>query len=173
MRKFISFTPIVTAYGPKDPLTGHWLEKSVSNKSLRGCFRSSIWTEPCLKIFWSSLYKLQFFINSPSLYKSKGHPLPLTIDNGGKPHINKKYIWQTADHRGKPVCMLLPATSDGEQIGGEKLAVLLSPWQPLVKLFSPVSRPQTTKMGHGHTRYQSNSWVLHRLSNYSAVWGHK
>jgi hypothetical protein len=39
----------------------------------------------------------------------------------------------------------------GERAGGEKLAGLLSPWQPLVKLLSPGGRPHTTQIGHGRT----------------------
>jgi hypothetical protein len=73
--------------------------------------------------------------------------------------------WQAADQRkipvvdrkslGKLVCTFLLSSLVGEQIGGDKLAVLLSPWRPLVKLFSQGSRPHTTKIGHGHTGYQS------------------
>jgi hypothetical protein len=37
------------------------------------------------------------------------------------------------------------------------LAVLLSPWQPLVKLSSPGGRSHLIKFGHGHTGYQSKS----------------
>jgi hypothetical protein len=33
-------------------------------------------------------------------------------------------------------------------------------------LFSPGSRPHTTKIGRGHTRYQSKSWAPHQVSNY-------
>jgi hypothetical protein len=87
----------------------------------------------------------------------KCHPLPLTINNGGKPEIKGKDLWQTADHQEKPFCMFLPASPVGQQTGGKKLVVLLSPWQPLVKLFSPGSRPHTTKIGRVHTEYQSKS----------------
>jgi hypothetical protein len=47
--------------------------------------------------------------------------------------------------------MFLPASSVGEQTGDEKLADLLSLWEPVVKLFSPESRPDTTKIRLGHT----------------------
>jgi hypothetical protein len=33
-----------------------------------------------------------------------------TIDNSCKPQINRKYLWQTADLREKPVCMFLNAS---------------------------------------------------------------
>jgi hypothetical protein len=64
--------------------------------------------------------------------------------------------WQAADIWKKPlasrisleklVWTFLPASSVGEQKGGEELAVVLSPWQPLVKLLYPGGRPHTIKM---------------------------
>jgi hypothetical protein len=57
--------------------------------------------------------------------------------------------------RGRPQItgkkLSLPASPVGEQTGGEKLAVLLSPWQPLVKLFSPMSEFIQLKSGLGMT----------------------
>jgi hypothetical protein len=46
---------------------------------------------------------------------------------------------------------VFPASSWGEQAGGEKLTNLLSLWHPVVKLFSPGSRPDANKIGRGHT----------------------
>jgi hypothetical protein len=57
----------------------------------------------------------------------------------------------------KAVCICLLASPVGEQIGDEKLAVLLSPWQPLVKLSYPGGIQHTIKVGRGHTGYQSKS----------------
>jgi hypothetical protein len=51
--------------------------------------------------------------------------------------------------------MFLPASSLGAQTGGEKLAELLALRQPVVKLFSPGSRPDTTKIGRGHNGNES------------------
>jgi hypothetical protein len=72
-------------------------------------------------------------------------------DLGGKPQINGKDTWQTADHRENPVCTYLPAFPVGgadrrRKIGG----VILSTWPPLDILVSPRSRPHTTKIGRGH-----------------------
>jgi hypothetical protein len=39
------------------------------------------------------------FVMGCFVCESKFHPLPLTIDNGGKPQINGKDLWQTADYR--------------------------------------------------------------------------
>jgi hypothetical protein len=39
--------------------------------------------------------------------------VPHTKVNGGKPQINGKDLWQTADHRKKPVCTFLPASPAG------------------------------------------------------------
>jgi hypothetical protein len=72
-----------------------------------------------------------------------------TIDKGGKPQINVKGLWQTADHREKPVCTILPASPVGEQTGGEKLTVLQSPCQALVKLFSSGADRMKLKSGVG------------------------
>jgi hypothetical protein len=66
-------------------------------------------------------------------------------------------LWQAAHHKKKPVCTLLPASHVGEQTGSEKLAASLSPWQPLVKLFSQSGRPHTIKNGRGHTGNQLKS----------------
>jgi hypothetical protein len=52
------------------------------------------------------------------------------------------------------VCFL-PVSSVGEQAEGKKFADLLSIWQPVVKLFSPENRPDTTKIGRGHTGNES------------------
>jgi hypothetical protein len=41
------------------------------------------------------------------------------IDNGGKPQINGKNLWKTADHPEKPVCTFLTCLSCGEQTGGK------------------------------------------------------
>jgi hypothetical protein len=71
--------------------------------------------------------------------------------DSGRPRISVKSLWQTADNPKKPVCTFLPGSSVGEQTGGEKLADLLSLWQPVVKLFSPGSIPDTTKIGRGYT----------------------
>jgi hypothetical protein len=43
---------------------------------------------------------------------------PPTKDNGGKPQISGKDLWQTADHREKPVSTFLPASPAGEQNRG-------------------------------------------------------
>jgi hypothetical protein len=99
-------------------------------------------------------------------------PPPPPIDNGGKPQINGKALWQTADHSEKPVCTFLPASPVGEQTRGEKLAGLLFLWQPLVKFFSPMSRPYTIKIGRGHTGNESKRLTTHRVLNSSAEWGH-
>jgi hypothetical protein len=37
-----------------------------------------------------------------------------TLDIGGKPQINGKDLWQTADYQEKPVCTFLPASPVGE-----------------------------------------------------------
>jgi hypothetical protein len=77
--------------------------------------------------------------------------LSTTIHNGGKPQINGKDQWQPADHKIKPVYTFLPASHVEEQTRGEKLAALLFPWQPLVKvadhtaLKSGVSIPETVE----------------------------
>jgi hypothetical protein len=54
--------------------------------------------------------------------------------DGGRPKISVKSRWQAADQPKKPGWTFLPASSVGEQTGGEKLAGLRIPWQPLVKL---------------------------------------
>jgi hypothetical protein len=57
------------------------------------------------------------------------------MDKGRKPQINGKDLWYTADHRKKPVVRFyLPLLWGSMQTGGEKLAVILSPWQQLGKL---------------------------------------
>jgi hypothetical protein len=61
---------------------------------------------PYLKFVW-------FYKNSPSLYKSKFHPLLPTVDNGGKPQINGKDLWQTADHREKQLLSIFTCLSCG------------------------------------------------------------
>jgi hypothetical protein len=83
--------------------------------------------------------------------------LPPSVDDGGRPQIYGKSLWQAAHRKKKPVGILLSASHVGEQIGGEKLAALLSPWQPLVKLFSQNGRPHTIKNGCGHIGHQSKS----------------
>jgi hypothetical protein len=75
--------------------------------------------------------------------------LPQSIDDGGKPQISGKSLWQAAHHKKKPVCALLPVSHVGEQNGGEILAVLLSPWQSLGILLSQGGRQHTTKIGVG------------------------
>jgi hypothetical protein len=70
-----------------------------------------------------------------------------TADDGGKPQISGKSLWQAAHHKKKTCCTLLPASHVGEQTGGEKLVALLSLWQPLLKFLSQGGRPQTTKIG--------------------------
>jgi hypothetical protein len=105
-------------------------------------FQKSIWRDALSLQYEPLPYSIEKFIvplkvlkNLPSSYKSK---LILsfapTIDNDGKPQINGKDLWQIVDHREKPVCTFSPASPVGEQTGGEQLAGILSPWQPLVKL---------------------------------------
>jgi hypothetical protein len=60
-------------------------------------------------------------------------------------------LGQTGNHSIQPVSVCLPASPVGEQTAEEKLAALLSPSQPLDKLFSPGSSPHTTKVTRGHT----------------------
>jgi hypothetical protein len=82
----------------------------------------------------------------------------------GRRSLKKPVAGRTSQE--KPVCSLLPASHVGEQTGGEKLAALLSPCQPLVKLLSQGGRPHTLKIGVGipninhkvkpHTGYQIN-----------------
>jgi hypothetical protein len=55
------------------------------------------------------------------------------------------------------------------QGGIEKLAGFLSPRQPLVKLFSPGSWPDTSKIGRGHTGIETKSWAQHRILNSARV----
>jgi hypothetical protein len=68
---------------------------------------------------------------------------------------------------------ILPASPVAEQTAEEKLASLVIPWQPRDSLFSPGSRPHTTKIGRGHTENESQRWAKHRLPvlNSSAVRG--
>jgi hypothetical protein len=61
--------------------------------------------------------------------------MPPSIDDGGKPQISVKSLWQAAHHKKNPVCIRLPASQVEEQAGGEKFAPLLSLWQPLVNFF--------------------------------------
>jgi hypothetical protein len=63
---------------------------------------------------------------------------------------------QAADQAKKPVCTFLPVSSMGEKTRGGKLADLLSLWQQLGKLFSPGSRPHTTKIGRGSEMNQKD-----------------
>jgi hypothetical protein len=68
------------------------------------------------------------------------------IEDGGRPEISGKSLLQTDDNQEKQVCTFLPVSPVREQTGGEKFALLLSPWQPLVKFL--VSR-EKTKIGVG------------------------
>jgi hypothetical protein len=58
---------------------------------------------------------------------------------------------QIGDHHVKPVSAFL--TGEGGKLAGLP-GTVLSQWQPLVKLFSPGSRPHATKIWHEHTGYQ-------------------
>jgi hypothetical protein len=46
-------------------------------------------------------------------------------------YINRNFVVM---HRIKLVSAFLPVSLGGKQTGGEKLAAIMSPWQPLVKL---------------------------------------
>jgi hypothetical protein len=81
------------------------------------------------------------------------------------PHI-VFYSGSSEKHRIKQVSSLLHAWSVGEQTGGKKLADILSPWQPVVKLQSKGGRPHITEIGRGHTgAFQSKIGAPHRVSN--------
>jgi hypothetical protein len=103
--------------------------------------------------------------------------LPPTIDNGGKPQINGKDLWQTPENGENRFVSFftvpVPASSVGEQTGGEKLAGLLFPGKQLVKFFSPRGRPYTTKIGRGHTGNDSKLLATHRVLNSTAVGGNR
>jgi hypothetical protein len=89
-------------------------------------------TIPHLRIFWSSLYKLQFLKSSHVLHEQKFHPLLPTNGNGGRPQISGIGLWQVTDHQKKPVCTFLPVSPVGEQIGGKKIGGLI--FSAIVKL---------------------------------------
>jgi hypothetical protein len=60
--------------------------------------------------------------------------LPSIINFAGSPQVSRKSLWQDADHQEKTGVDIFTASSVGELTGGEKLAVLLLTWKPLVKL---------------------------------------
>jgi hypothetical protein len=79
-----------------------------------------------LKNFLIVPLKATIFEKITFTYTSKFCPLPPTTDNGGKPPINGKDLWQTADHRETPVCTFLPA-SCGEADQRRKIGGLTVP----------------------------------------------
>jgi hypothetical protein len=99
----------------------------------------------------------------PLLHKSKFFPSSLIVFY----RANRK-----SSHKTSPC--FLPASPVGEQTAEEKVGRLtVPPRQPLVKLFSPGSRPHSTKIGSGHTGNGSKKLAKHRALNSSAIRGNR
>jgi hypothetical protein len=131
---------------------GRLTRKSMSNKHKRGCLRPSIWTATIFETISDYPFKSYDF----SLHKSKFHPLSPTKDNGGKPQINGKDLWQTADHRKN-------RWSAGKPTGDEKLAVPVATASQIVfqgadriKLKTGVDMPDINQKVKPRTMYHIN-----------------
>jgi hypothetical protein len=152
-------------------LKGHWHEKSVSKEHVGGdAFGLQYEPLPYLKFYDHPFKSSDFGTILLHYIWIEIYPLPPIINFGGSPQISGKSLWQAADHLKNPVCTILPASSVGKQTEGKKLAFLLSPWQPLVKLLFPGGRGLIIKIGRGHTGYKWKSWAEPR-TRYKIICG--
>jgi hypothetical protein len=101
-------------------------------------------------------------LNSPSIFKPKFHFLPPTLDNGGKPQINGKDLWQTADHRKIGLYVFIYFSCGGAD-RRQKICGITVPHGSFLQ--------GETKIRSGHDGYQSKSRAPHQVFNYSAVRG--